>query len=280
MDDAKKDLYGLIGILIGLAILWYFTGGPQRPSSYSGLFLDNPQQQYTNQVSEQTQQVISGTDNSPFKGIVTIGYTSGRYETDPQKEYIELTASYNNKSPVRITGWTLVGKKGLDISIGQGSILAYSSQVNPQTDIYLNPGDRAYVITGQSQIGTSFKINKCTGYFTQFQTFYPYLSTDCPRPEDEDSAANLDDQCLNYLDTLPSCRLQISIPPALSSQCQTYINNNVNYSKCVDFHKNDSDFYKSEWRIYLNRTEKLWKSERETIILKDENGKTIDSVSY
>jgi hypothetical protein len=285
MDDAKKDLYWVIGIFIALAFLWYFMGGEQRGSFKTGLFLNQPQQKYTHQLEEDTKEVLSGeittpTPTSQYKKMVLITSTSGSTQTDPKKEYIEITAASDNKSPIRITGWKLVGERGLDISIGQGAILAYSGQVNSQNDIFLNPGESAYIITGQSPIGTSFKLNKCSGYFSQFNVFIPSLPRQCSDPSKENLPTGLEDACLDYIDDLPRCRMQISIPSYLSPQCQAYINDKVNYTTCVDVHKNDLDFYKPEWRIYLGRTDDLWKKDRELIILKDESGNIVDSDSY
>lgn len=291
MDDAKKDLIWVLAFLIILAIVWYYTGGPSRPSAISGPFLNQPREQYSEELRKTTEEVVSGTlipagspTSSPesaykYKAILYAGY--GAQQSNPQKEYVEIQASSQNDKPLRITGWILVGKNGLDIKIGQAAYLAYSAQVNPQEDIFLKPGERAIVVAGESPIGTSFRLNKCTGYFAQFQDFYPSLPTDCPRPGEENNLPNnLDDQCLDYLDRLPSCQMQISISPGLSFNCQTYINDKINYKTCAELHKNDSDFYKSEWRVYLGRKEQLWKKERETIILKDENGRIIDWKSY
>lgn len=290
MDDAKKDLIWVLAFLIILAIVWYYTGGPSRPSSISGLFLNQPREQYSEELRKTTEGIVSGTPapaGSPAslpesayknKAFLYAGYNA--QQSDPQKEYVEIQASSQNVQPLHITGWALVGKNGLDIKIGQGAYLAYSAQVNPQEDIFLKPGEKVIIVAGESPIGTNFRLNKCTGYFEQFQDFYPSLPKDCPEPKNEDLPSNLNDQCLNYLERLPRCEMQISIPPGLSFNCQTYINDKINYKTCVELYKNDSDFYKPEWRIYLGRKEQLWKTERETIILKDENGKIIDWKSY
>jgi len=290
MDDAKKDLIWVFVFLIILAIVWYYTGGPSRPSSISGPFLNQPREQYSERLRKTTEEVVSGTtapagtpasfpeSSYKYKAILYAGY--GARQSDPQKEYVEIRASSQNDKPLRITGWTLVGKNGLDIKIGQGAYLAYSAQVNPQEDIFLKPGERAIVVAGESPIGTNFRLNKCTGYFEQFQDFEPSLPKDCPEPEDENLPSNLNDQCLDYLERLPRCEMLISIPPGLSIACQNYINDKINYKTCVEVHKDDADFYKSEWRVYLGRKEQLWKKERETIILEDENGRIIDWKSY
>ena len=282
MEDAKKDLYWVIFFLIILAIVWYYTGGPQRSSSISGLFLFKPQQNYSEELRRETEKLASTATSteSAYKYKVSLRAGYAARESDPQKQFIEIKASSQNDRPIRITGWSLTGKNGLDIKIGQGAYLPYSAQVNPQQDIFLQKGETAVIVTGESPIGTSFRLNKCTGYFSQFQIFYPSLPRDCPQPGDENLPLNLNDQCLDYLDRIPRCEMKISIPPGLSNACQTYINDKINYKTCVEIHKNDSDFYQSEWRIYLGRREALWKKERETIILQDENKKIIDWVSY
>lgn len=288
MDDAKKDLYWVLFFFLILAAVWYATGGPSRPSAKSGLYLTQPQEKYSQEVVKITQEKSASAPTGQatstlesaytYKVDLSIGYAAK--QSDPKKEYIEIISSYDNKKPLRLTGWVLVGNKKLDIKIGQGSYLPYSAQVNPQEDIFLKPGERAYVVTGESPIGTSFRVNKCTGYFEQFQDFEPSLAMDCPQPSDENIPQNFNDQCLDYLDSLPRCQMQISIPPGLSIACQNYISEKINYKTCVEIHKDDPDFYKPEWRIYLGRNEDLWGNRRDTIILKDGNGKLIDWESY
>jgi len=289
MEDAKKDLYWALFFLIILAIVWYYTGGPGRSSSKSGLFLFQPQQQYSEELRKETEKLASGgsgegltatSTESVYKYKVSLRADYWARETDPQKQFVEIKASSQNDKPIDITGWSLVGKNGLDIKIGQGAYLPYSAQVNPQQDIFLKKGEAAVIVTGESPIGTNFRLNKCTGYFSQFQIFYPDLPQDCPRPIDENLPSGLNDQCLDYLERLPICEMKISVPPGLSNDCQTYINDNVNYKTCVEVHKNASDFYQPEWRIYLGRKEALWKNKRETIILQDQDKKIIDWVSY
>lgn len=287
--DARKDLYWALFFIIVIAIVWYFTGGPTRPSATSGIFLERPLEKHEEELKKTTEQITSGETTPPqelspdeslykSKAVLEVGYAAK--ETDPQREYIKIRASSQNNSPLRITGWSLEGKGGLDIKIGKGAYLVYSAQVNPQEDIFLKPGEGAIVSTGESPIGTSFRLNKCTGYFEQFQDFYPSLPKECLYPDEEILLPNLDDKCLDYLETLSRCEMQISIPPGLSNACQTYINDKINYKTCVEVHKNDSDFYKPEWRIYLGRREEIWKNKRETIVLKDENNKIIDWKSY
>ena len=53
--DAMKDLRAFILIIVILAFVWLFTGGPLRPSSKSGWFLNKPQQKAVQETKEQTE---------------------------------------------------------------------------------------------------------------------------------------------------------------------------------------------------------------------------------
>jgi len=151
---------------------------------------------------------------------------------------------------------------------------------------FLSPGEKAIIVTGRSPKGVSFRLNICTGYFSQFQNFTPSLPKQCPLQRDEDYPTGpngVTDICIDYLESIGRCETNVgSLPLLLASDpvCQEYISLNVHYGGCVNIHKNDSDFYKSEWRIFLGRGNALWKDRRETILLVDEEGKTVDSMSY
>ena len=351
--DAMKDLRSFILIMVILAFVWLFTGGPLRPSSKSGWFLNKPQQKATQEVKKQTEEITdksysagknsqsslpkqSSSASSPlpyFRGddgrppISSSSRSGASYnnminnsasivyaakskikssssqssirpdfvtlktrrakETNPDEEYIEIKADKKNKSPMKITGWKLKGKNSIDVLIGKGASYIYASIASqPQEDIYLKPGEKAVIATGASPLGTSFKLNKCAGYFEQFNEFTPELDTECPllRDEEPPSGISNNDQCLDYIDRVSSCSTVVSIPykysSKLSSSCQDYVLQNANYKTCLEKHKNDSDFYLPEWRIYIGRSEELWKKKRETITLYDDKNNIIDSKSY
>ena len=354
--DAMKDLRAFIFIIIILAFVWLFTGGPLRPSSKSGWFLNKPQQKAAQETKKQTGEILgtkssvsskeaaqnfsskqSSSASSPlpyFRGddgrpqpssssglgvsygdekinnsasvvlaaskqSLSAGQASSvkpdfatlktrrAKETKPDEEYLEIKADKKNKSPMKITGWKLKGKTGLDVLIGKGASYIYASIASqPQEDIYLKPGEKAVIVTGKSPLGTSFKLNKCAGYFEQFREFTPELDTECPLLREEEPPSNLinNDQCLDYIDRVPSCQTVVSIPykysSKLSSSCQDYVLQNANYKTCLEKHKDDADFYLPEWRIYLDRSEELWKKKRETITLYDDKNNIIDSKSY
>src|SRR3989338_3553517 len=368
--DAMKDLRAFIFIIMILAFVWLFTGGPLRPSSKSGWFLNKPQQKAAQEAKKQTEEILetkssvsskeaaqnfsskqSSSASSPLPYLrgddgrpqpssssgsgVSYGdekinnsasvvlaaskqssstkskvqslpdgragsssqssvkpdfatlKTRRAKETKPDEEYLEIKADKKNKSPMKITGWKLKGKTGLDVVIGKGASYIYASAASqPQEDIYLKPGEKAVIVTGKSPLGTSFKLNKCAGYFEQFREFTPELDTECPLLRDEEPPSSLinNDQCLDYIDRVSSCQTVVSIPykysSKLSSSCQDYVLQNANYKTCLEEHKDDSDFYLPEWRVYLERSEELWEKKRETITLYDDKNNIIDSKSY
>src|SRR3989338_8992510 len=65
--DAMKDLRAFIFIMIILAFAWLFTGGPLRPSSKSGWFLNKPQQKASQETKKQTEEILGTKSSAPPK---------------------------------------------------------------------------------------------------------------------------------------------------------------------------------------------------------------------
>src|SRR3989344_4746282 len=269
--DAKKDFFTFLFILAVLGFAWYETGGPGRSSS-AGLFLNPPPPLGTGGTYG-----LSFLDNVVVHGGAS---TAG--------EYIAVEASSQNGAPVPITGWRLKSAvTDFEARIGNGSPLFYSGRANNEVPIELRPGEQAIISTGRSPAGTSFRVNKCSGYLAQFQTYEPTLQASCPLPHYETTFAksgqNLDDACTAYLRTLRPCTAPItsSPPSSVNASCAAFIADTLNYNSCIDNHRLDADFYaKREWRVFLGRDSKLWRNERETIQLLDQNGKMVDLYSY
>ena len=147
---------------------------------------------------------------SEFKGKIILENLYGFYESELADEVLTIHASSDNKEKITITGWKLVSvPTGNSAVIGKGVYLPFPGTVMPEQPITVSPGDTVYISTGRSPIGVSFLLNKCTGYFDQFQQFNPRLERRCTRLSKEILPAppnNLDDKCLDYLDTIPACR--------------------------------------------------------------------------
>lgn len=206
------------------------------------------------------------------------------YQTDPQKEYIDVIyrASFLSEEglPLDMSGWTVENKRGDRFGFGYAANLPYASQVNTLSRLIILPGSTARIVTGQSPIGSNFRVNKCAGYFTQFNSIAPSLAQECPRPSDEPAQTNLPDVCLDYIESLPSCRVPQNTLLDIGNACRAYITANISYSGCVANHKIDQDFYQNEWYVYLARSAELWKDKRETIILRDRQGNLMAELEY
>jgi hypothetical protein len=79
---------------------------------------------------------------------------------------------------------------------------------------------------------------------------------------------------------LAQCSVTVSaIPQNVGAACQDFILNTLSYNGCVTDHRSDPDFYKNEWRVYLNQSHELWGSV-DRIVLRDENGKVVSTLNY
>jgi len=216
-------------------------------------------------------------NQSQYKGMVTISNIN-RSDT-PGQEFITIRASGNNRQTILVTGWTLKSiSSGNQVKIPKGTYLFFSGMLNMA-------GETLHLITGVSPIGVSFKTNKCSGYLGQFQTFVPYLYNKCPLPRDEDLSSIpklvINDACLDYIESMNSCKVQTEpLPTNWSYECTNFIQSKLNYPSCVNTYKNDKDFYQNEWRVYLKRSEKIWRNQREVVVLYDEVGKVVDTLKY
>lgn len=212
--------------------------------------------------------------------------TTGPKKDFSEKEYVIISASRRNNENISITGWQLesmITKK--KVTIGGATPLFISGVINAEPPISLSPGESIIISTGRPPIGASFKINKCAGYFEQFQDFEPSLRKSCPSPSDEfDRFANIpvtDNVCEDFVDSISRCEMKLdSYPIGTSNQCAEFISSTINYTGCVKNHRNDLDFIGNEWRVFLGRSEELWRERRETIRLLDNEGKVVDTFTY
>ncbi|MDP2705207.1 MAG: hypothetical protein U1D31_02575 [Patescibacteria group bacterium] len=234
-------------------------------------------------VGEELTSLIEEKNRSPYADTVSIKGVSGLGSVDPKKEYVTISLSQSSKENVTISGWQLKSDStGKSVAIGKGAAVYYPNTSSQNDFVVLLPGNTAVITTGMSPLGLSFKTNKCTGYLNQFNSFSPTLPQQCPLPENEDLRsipyvpANF--SCFDFIERMSRCRLNTKpLPVTFSSECVAFIYEKVGYQGCLSLHRNDSDFFGTQWRIYLGRNESLWLNKRETIRLIDENGKTVDT---
>ena len=289
MDLLKFAIFGLAV----LWVLWFSAGGPTS-SRVKDPFIEPPPPVWTGDTYSlgkpgAATDVTTGTApaTSLLKTEVSFYGKGTTRLSDPAREYIEIRAAKGNTEPVKISGWTVKSAAtGKTAAIGNGVYLPASGVLNQEQPIYLAPGSNAYIVTGRSPKGYSFRLNKCTGYFEEFQDFEPRLPKECPLPEDEaypTGPNGVTDACIDYIEDINRCDAHLeSLPLSFTNDplCQEFVSERVHYSGCVDAHKNETDFYRNEWRVFLGRDTELWKESRETILLLDESGKAVDSVSY
>src|SRR3989338_10614113 len=135
-----NDFGWLALFLIVIGVIWFAQGGPARLTSISPLLKiaefkpAPPLSSGKSEVSRENNKIVPAeqaassipTTESTYKIKISLRVYYAK-ESDPQKEYIEIRAA-SKTEPILITGWTLRGKEGLDVVIGQGAYLPYSSQ--------------------------------------------------------------------------------------------------------------------------------------------------------
>ncbi|HVU06476.1 MAG TPA: hypothetical protein VHE10_01670 [Candidatus Paceibacterota bacterium] len=290
MDDIKDIFKGLfehfgwfIWALVGLGIIWFFTGGAYNESAHEGAYikplapLDSGQtygtyyagaptkQKETLDIPESPADIARRAEavitdfvtrakraetihaNSALAKSISFDGIAGAKGDNPQTEYVRIISSEGAADPIKLSGLTLVGT-GLPegISIPKGVFAYMTNQKNANEDVYLAPGGRAIVSSGVSPLGASFQINKCSGYLNEIGAFTPALRNECPD----------------------------------GSNCRSNAYRGYTYNACVAAYQKDADFYSHEWRIFLGSPYELWKNSREVIELLDAKGNIIDAITY
>lgn len=295
-------------VIIGLIMVLIFT--VSRSKSYTSPFSPisfNTNSSLTDALKEFGKGNNSGsytsTDTSttgntsrpeaPLSERVTFSSGNASSERDPNREYVSFYVS-SGGSPVIISGWTLESRRitagssqtllesKTEYKIPEGAVLPDNFGNSIVTPIVLTGGERVVVTSGHSpqvypaSLSVSFKTNACSRYFEPGYSFMPSLSApSCPSPYNEVEGVSLEDACVRYIEGLWSCSdPTLTDNPKLnlfSNQCREFISKTFNYKSCVALHKSDTDFYGSEWRVYLDRTGDLWKK-GDTVRLLDQNG--------
>ncbi len=241
-----SDISWFLLVISGLAIVWWFSGGPNNPAANAGPFLRPPaplgsgEAYYSipsvalpqfadygdgNAANVDANETVPPSGASPWLGKVKIGSGSAQYEFQPNHEYITLEAAYNNSEPINISGWWLKnGKDSRTYHVSGQSRPGVSDWVRiplavetfvggeanaPRDPIMLAPGGRAVISTGAIAARSPYHIN------ASFRV-------------------NL---CSGYLDDLPN----YIFTPNLWTQCpapRDELNLNTLDDDCFDFVKN------------------------------------------
>ena len=224
-------------------------------------------------------------DASVYAGKVFIK-ESNATESGVSLEFIQLTASDNNSQPVPVMNWTLQSAvSGARAIIPAAAPFFVLGVVNPVQSVYLEPGASIFITTGASPVGTSFRENICSGYLSELHTFTPELANECPTPPEmlpmnADNLRTYGSSCFDYLDTLTQCHFPATLPGELSSACRSFISNTMSYNGCINASRDRVPFALPAFRTYLGLRAELWSNSHDVIRLIDEQGRTVDVLTY
>lgn len=212
---------------------------------------------------------------SVYHDKVVVRLTRSR-DGNPQNEYfyIHVPAGLPKDTRIPLSSFGIQDGKGEWFKIEGATPLPIPGKKNEKEPIILKPGDTAYVITGYSPNGLSFQLNSCTGYFNRGTRFTPAIPTACPLVSSESWMASLPPECWAFVRSIGRCQTP-AIPLGLKPECAEAVAENTTYNACVLNHQHDADFYKNEWRIYLNRNAPIYTDEFDYALIFDENNKWI-----
>lgn len=247
--------------------------------------LDALQDQY-DQLYAQAKQAKNFGEPSPHRGEVKFGYNTAT-ENSVAAEFVTLEANYQNTAPVSLAGWTLQSAvTSVRVPLPQAAPLFIGGVLNAASPVTLSPGEQAIVVSGRSPVGVSFRENKCTGYLNELQSFVPQLERNCPVPADDLSitAENIrayGDECIDYAKNLAQCHFPgLDQAPSVLPDCKALLLNRFSYNGCVQSHKLDTGFQSKTWRLYFGVGTNLWRDTHDVVRLLDEEGRTVDVLTY
>lgn len=230
--------------------------------------------------------IVSRHEQSPFGGLVVfLDRNQNLTSSSLSNEYFILLVSNRIDEPITITGWKVFDfKKRVAYEIPKGVDILDPGGTNTQVPIQVLAGDSVVVNSGHSPIGFSFKVNKCTGFRTQFKRFSPSIKTACPRATqtlyEYGEVPYTDDRCFEIVNSLGTCRAATAIPAGVSKECTTLLSSEITEGGCVNRYRNDSNFYTKNWRVYLESNEKLWYGIHNALYLLDQEDRIVATYIY
>jgi len=192
------------------------------------------------------------------------------------EEYVSV--ANRSKIDQNITGWKIESKlTGLSYTIPDVYEVPLHPYYASRISLILPPGKSAQIFSKKSPIGQSFRLNECTGYLNKDYSLS--LPAQCPRPTDDD-IKNLSTYCQKQIKATPTCKEPDVNSVLLDNECRDFMRNNMTYYSCVVNERNFYNFFKDDWRIYLNGNENSWKDRNDTLLLRDINGLVVDTYKY
>ena len=224
-------------------------------------------------------------DVSPYRGYVYfLNRTSSLRETNPSEEYFVISVSPNGGG-ISLTNWSVFNyTRKIAHRFGKMIDVFVPFERTRYSNLVTRANDRIIVLSGESPVGASFRVNKCMGYKEQFKEFTPSLKTNCPEPETElinDTSVSFTDvACYDLVERISECNSLTNIPTGITYECTNFIRDTLTEEGCARLHQNDPNFLTSEIRLFLDSKRPLWKDERDAIFLLDDRGRLVDVWEY
>jgi hypothetical protein len=198
---------------------------------------------------------------SPFFGKVDIA--SARESSSNRSSQITLRPKINAGETLDITGWKIVGRNGsftIPLGIEQFEPGLRDTPINP---IILTKADTVKLSSEKSPFGLkrNFRPNICMGYLKDSYDFDLSFSASCSFQKPLASELlYLPGQCADFIlkrINFSSCRVpeypdSITILEEVTGECADYLEENFTYHACFENNKDESNFTKNEWHIYMN----------------------------
>ena len=224
-------------------------------------------------------------ESSPYSGsVIFLDRVSNVKESDPRREYFVLLVSNALVEPFSITGWSVSDRWGEGVHKFPEGIKILSTPGEVTDPVIVRAGDAVVVSSGRSPIGSSFRVNKCSGYRSQFEKFVPTVKTSCPDPLSEYLEYGVvpfsDDRCYQAVISLPFCTAMSAIPSGVTAECRDFFNNIMTETGCVSRHRNDDDFFTPEWRLFLGSKKGLWRNRDNVLYLLDRDNLLVATLVY
>ena len=198
---------------------------------------------------------------------------------DPEKEFISL----KNRTNIiyYLSGWSIESKKmGTKYYIPKARLVPNYLGYDYEIGLRLEPKGKVSIYSSKSPLGYSFRLNSCSGYLNNYFDFNPKLPRYCPRL-DESEIEHLSNYCKNTIRKTNSMCIEPNYNDIyLNNECRNFMRDKLNYQNCVDENIQYYDFYKNEWRLYLQKTAGIWENENDTLILRDQDNFVVDTYKY
>jgi len=195
---------------------------------------------------------------------------------------IQLYSSSLGDQKIDITNWVIKTNKK-DLTIPTAVNLFDLSGLMGNSDIIVSSNSYISLYSNTSAVNRNIRLNKCAGYLKNNYNFVPQLPRNCPSIP-RSTFQNLSGQCQNYLFSFGgSCKIpDVSFYNSLpgnddGNACRAFLSN-INYNSCVRDHRNDSDFYQNDWRVWVNQN--ILDPQHDTVRLFDTQGLLVDQYIY